>query len=284
MAEAEQRITALMAMERDLIYTQNDHYMLTSKRCFEDMLIKQPYGNGAASRAGNTECANGESEVYNVSEALAYLASAGIGLTAEDLDIAVARKKQKTAEHDCGLLELIAGTLAYFKVRPLTHCQAASSKNVRTFCLISDLSKLAMTCRCAARASGIRTGRPVHVPLCDKDCVLTPLDLTWHPSQVSSKRVVDGVPMHLHHYLLQRFCKQLNDLPAELAAGMTGFGEDAATEAGSGAEEGGVKKGQAVVLDAAKLMAEGESTAERRAQLNRQLKQLQGVKRILNVF
>jgi hypothetical protein len=69
---------------------------------------------------------------------------------------------------------------------------------------------------------------------------------------------------------------------------MTGFGEDVAAEAGSAdEEEGGVKKagkGQAAVLDAAKLMAEDESTAERRAQLNRQLKQLQGVRRILNVF
>lgn len=123
--------------------------------------------------------------------------------------------------------------------------------------------------------------------------MLTSLDLLLccpdlvPPPQVSSKRVVDGVPMHLHHYLLQRFCSRLNDLPAELAAGMTGFGEDAAAEAGSTEEEGAVKeagKAQAVVLDAAKLMAEDQSTAERRAQLNRQLKQLQGVKRILNVF
>lgn len=59
-AEAEQRITALMAMERDLVYTQNIHYMVSSKKCFEDMLIKQLYGNGIASRAGGAQCANGE--------------------------------------------------------------------------------------------------------------------------------------------------------------------------------------------------------------------------------
>lgn len=55
--------------------------------------------------------------MHNVNQALAYLASAGISLTAEDIEIAMARKKHKTAEQDCGLLELIAGTLAYFKVR-----------------------------------------------------------------------------------------------------------------------------------------------------------------------
>lgn len=34
--------------------------------------------------------------------------------------------------------------------------------------------------------------------------------------QVSSKRVIDGVPMHLRHYLLQQFVTELSDLPAKL--------------------------------------------------------------------
>ena len=126
--------------------------------------------------------------------------------------------------------------------------------------------------------------------------------------QVSSKRVIDGVPMHLRHYLLQRFCSKLNDLPAQLAAGMVGL-EGAAGDDGNGREdsdgeeegEGGAGtaggegsgrqqqkgaggSGSKQRLDAARLMAEDESTAERRGQLNRQLKQLQGVKMILNVF
>jgi hypothetical protein len=155
----------------------------------------------------------------------------------------------------------------------------------------------------------------------------------WHQStqnadtvalQVSSKRVIDGVPMHLKHYLLQQFTTELSDLPAKLAAGMSSLGASdaaslsAAAEActagsgvtangaasggkGKGKGKGGVHgpKGLAVmggpgssqaggghsgVLDAAKLMAEDESTAERRAQLHRQREQLLGVKMILSVF
>jgi hypothetical protein len=125
--------------------------------------------------------------------------------------------------------------------------------------------------------------------------------------QVSSKRVIDGVPMHLHHYLLQRFCSKLNDLPAQLAAGMVGLegaaGDDGNSRDGSDGEEEGEGGGAGTAgggasgrqhhlgdsggkqrLDAARLMAEDESTAERRAQLHRQLKQLQSVKMILNVF
>jgi hypothetical protein len=120
--------------------------------------------------------------------------------------------------------------------------------------------------------------------------------------QVSSKRVIDGVPMHLHHYLLQRFCSKLNDLPAQLAAGMVGLegagggdsngsdGEEGDGEGGSSdgsgrqQQKGAAGSGGKQRLDAARLMAEDESTAERRAQLHRQLKQLQSVKRILNVF
>jgi hypothetical protein len=112
--------------------------------------------------------------------------------------------------------------------------------------------------------------------------------------------------MHLRHYLLQRFCSKLNDLPTQLAAGMVGL-EGAAGDDGNGREhsdgeeegeggagtaggQGGGRQqqlgggGSQQRLDAARLMAEDESTAERRGQLHRQLKQLQGVKMILNVF
>jgi hypothetical protein len=117
--------------------------------------------------------------------------------------------------------------------------------------------------------------------------------------------------MHLRHYLLQRFCSKLNDLPAQLAAGMVGLegagvgdinsnGTEGTASEGEEEGEGGGGGGTAGVegggrqqqlggsgkqrLDAARLMAEDESTAERRGQLHRQLKQLQGVKMILNVF
>jgi hypothetical protein len=76
LAEAEQRINALMAMERDLVFTQNDHYMVSSKNCFEEMLIKQLYGNGAACEAACCDevCDNGFAEAANVRNALANLA------------------------------------------------------------------------------------------------------------------------------------------------------------------------------------------------------------------
>ena len=121
--------------------------------------------------------------------------------------------------------------------------------------------------------------------------------------QVSSKRVIDIVPMHLHHYLLKHFCMKLSSLPGQLAAEMLSYqtsdtddkasgSDDDGDEGGSDSSERGGKQQQKVGgvsgskqrLDAARLMAEDESTAERRAQLHRQLKQLQGVKMILNVF
>jgi len=130
-----------------------------------------------------------------------------------------------------------------------------------------------------------------------------------YPLQVSSKRVIDGVPMHLRHYLLQQFVTELSDLPAKLASGMSALspvdasgrsitaspGGDngvAIREAGGKGKEGmgadgtagSSKQGTAAVLDAAKLMSEDESTAERRAQLQRQREQLLGVKMILSVF
>lgn len=127
-------------------------------------------------------------------------------------------------------------------------------------------------------------------------------------SQVSSKRVIDGVPMHLGYHLLERFCKQLSDLPALLSAAASQVGNK--TGGSSDSSQGGASlsvdaaaKGSAsgpagyqgqhscsswqqglALIDPAVLMAEDQSTAERRARLQRQLKQLQGVRKILNNF
>jgi hypothetical protein len=120
--------------------------------------------------------------------------------------------------------------------------------------------------------------------------------------QVSSKRVIDIVPMHLHHYLLKHFCMKLSSLPGQLAAEMLSYqtadtddrasgsdnddesGFDSGDRGGRQQQKGGGGSGSKQRLNAARLMAEDESTAERRGQLHRQLKQLQGVKMILNVF
>ena len=113
--------------------------------------------------------------------------------------------------------------------------------------------------------------------------------------------------MHLRHYLLKQYCKELSDLPAQLAArftagdtsmaadynplynqGGSGLGGVSARSSNSDALEGvpvaGGQSGFGVQLDLKALMAEDESTAERRAQLRRQLKQLNGVRMILSVF
>ena len=136
-----------------------------------------------------------------------------------------------------------------------------------------------------------------------------------------SKRVIDGVPMHLHHHLLLGYCKELNDLPMKLGAALSGTGrptnapgahsrtgsalqgadghaeqwqseglseseeegDGATAEAGSSSNSTS-RRPRPLLLDAARLMAEDESTAQRRAQLTRQLQQLQGVRKILSVF
>lgn len=131
--------------------------------------------------------------------------------------------------------------------------------------------------------------------------------IPFHPKQqVSSKRVIDGVPMNLHHDLLLGFAKELNDLPAKVASGMSssrppqsravraaGAEEDGGNNDDDGdAEEGEDadgststrQPGRRLALDAARLMAEDESTAQRRAQLQRQLQQLRDVRKILSVF
>jgi hypothetical protein len=109
-----------MAMEREQVWTQNIHYMVSSKQCFQDMLTKQLHSNGEATAAhqdGTTQLSNGFTPKSSLANAQSYLASIGINLSAEDLDMAMARKKQKESEEDEGMLEFIAGTLAYFKVR-----------------------------------------------------------------------------------------------------------------------------------------------------------------------
>lgn len=107
LSQAEGHVKKVMAMEGERVYTQNDHYLSSSMECFEAMLIKQLYGNDATSKPINKQ---------NVDYALSSLNSVGIELSAQDLDVAVARKQQQGSGQDEGLLELIAGTLAYFKV------------------------------------------------------------------------------------------------------------------------------------------------------------------------
>jgi hypothetical protein len=118
LSKAERHIASLMAMEREQVWTQNSHYMVSSKQCFQDMLTKQLYGSGAAAKALSETTPNFSGVVgkESLEQGLSLLASIGIKLSPEDLDMAVARKKQKTCQEDEGLLELIAGTLAYFKV------------------------------------------------------------------------------------------------------------------------------------------------------------------------
>lgn len=107
--------------------------------------------------------------------------------------------------------------------------------------------------------------------------------------QVSSKRVIDGVPMHVRHFLLRRFCKQLEQLPVQLysqlasgPAGATAHNAIAATAADPGSTTS--SSSSAGLLDVQQLMAENASTAARRAQLQHQRGQLHEVKLILGVY
>ena len=123
LANTEQHIKELMAVEQEQIWTQNDHYIVSSKQCFEELLVKQMNGSGKASKPDNvvpTGSTDWTAKSY-VDNALAYLLQAGINLSAEDLDIALAKKQQKSSEHEGGLLDLIAGTLAYYKVGMAHH-------------------------------------------------------------------------------------------------------------------------------------------------------------------
>ena len=119
LADSEQRVRELMAMERKQIWTQNDHYLSSSKEAFLSWLMRDLYGEGSLSTgSGSKACANGQSAKENMQAALAHLTQLGMKVTAEDIDTMVARKRQKTSFQcdDEGLLELIAGTLAYYKV------------------------------------------------------------------------------------------------------------------------------------------------------------------------
>jgi hypothetical protein len=113
LSKAEDHISALLEMEGDQIWTQNSHYMVSSKQHFEDLLVKQLYGSGAAVEASSS---SDEAKKQAINTALAQLASLGMAVSPQLLDLVVAKEKQKTAEEDAGLLQLIAGTLAYLKV------------------------------------------------------------------------------------------------------------------------------------------------------------------------
>lgn len=115
---------------------------------------------------------------------------------------------------------------------------------------------------------------------------------------MSSKRVIDGVPMHLNHYLLHRFCSHLEELAVSFVAGLpegsSSGSSKAANAAAAGTADGDDTDdvaaeadqvgGTTAKLTAAALMAEDKSTATKRAGLERQLKQLHEVRKILSVF
>ncbi|WIA22589.1 hypothetical protein OEZ86_009574 [Tetradesmus obliquus] len=134
----------------------------------------------------------------------------------EELELLLAQKKQKSEGQE-GLLRMIAGTLAYFKV--------------------------------------------------------------------ASKRVIDEVPLHLKHFLLRRYCKELDELLVKRAAAASTHGVADGTALEEAAAAGEDEVGEAPQQPTAEqLMAEDASTAELRAHLQRQLKQLQKVRKILESF
>ena len=93
LADTEHRVKALMDMEDKQTWTQNDHYMVTSTKAFLERLLMEHY---------NTD---------DVAE-----------LERLKIDPAV---KIDPADHK--LLELIAGTLAYFKVSAMDRFASACS-------------------------------------------------------------------------------------------------------------------------------------------------------------
>lgn len=122
-----------------------------------------------------------------------------------------------------------------------------------------------------------------HVEVLHSPAPLLPM---FHTSQVSSKRVIDGIPMHVRHFLLRRFCKKLAGLPVQLhgqlASGPAGSTANDATSAGD--QDSGSGSTIAGLLDVKQLMAEDQSTAARRAQLQHQRSQLHEVRLILSVY
>jgi hypothetical protein len=126
---------------------------------------------------------------------------------------------------------------------------------------------------------------------------------------VSSKRVIDCVPMHIRMHLLKGCHTALQELPVRLAtagqgqadggdgagdgAGRGGSGSSGADAAarqqarggqGGGGEAEEQQGGEAGLVDAKRLMAEDAATAEMRARLRAQVQQLQHVRKILSVF
>lgn len=98
-----------MEMERTQIVTYNSHYLSCSKDAFMTRLSQQLYGAGSAGGA--------QGDAWDrVNEAMGKLHEAGLDVDLKDLDAALAHKKQRAAQHEDGLLDLIAGTLAYYKV------------------------------------------------------------------------------------------------------------------------------------------------------------------------
>jgi hypothetical protein len=121
--------------------------------------------------------------------------------------------------------------------------------------------------------------------------------LAYFLGKVAIKCVIDGVPMHLKHFLLQRYCTELDELLVKRAAADSGTGVMGRSEVGGGETEvaagtaagvAGAEGGEGVLLQqqptAEQLMSEDASTADMRAQLKRQLEQLHNVRRILERF
>lgn len=107
--------------------------------------------------------------------------------------------------------------------------------------------------------------------------------------KVASKRVNDGVPLHLKHFLLARYCKELDELLVKRAAAdSAAVNADCATADGAQANGAAAEAGQALRQQqqptAEQLMSEDASTAELRLQLKQQLEQLHNVRRILERF
>jgi hypothetical protein len=67
---------------------QNDHYFSDSMQRFLDMLTKRMHANSSSSAANDANYAS------NISQALAFLASAGIAVSKEELELLPAQKKQ----------------------------------------------------------------------------------------------------------------------------------------------------------------------------------------------
>lgn len=254
MQDTHQRITDLMKMEQTQTWTQNTHYFTDAKQRFTEQLFTRWYGSdidrsskpvqvtqpplsqpslgafgapspafqfGAAAAAEQQQPSPNLAQPAEGSEAqaLSALRAAGYDVTAADLAFLKSKKRQRQQEDleafqgDEGLIDIIAGVLAYFKV--------------------------------------------------------------------SSKRVVDNVPMHIRHFLLGSFRESMREqacrLPMDLATGR-------ATSSAVGCLDGTSSSDHGKHLTAEDLMSEDRSIADRREQLMRQQRQLKDVRKILNGF